>query len=142
MEEPNRICPKCKQEKLAKVFSKDYRHNPPKRRGPCNTCCNIANLISREKNREQYNKKARERRNARKLRAISYKGGCCARCGGVFHTAAFDFHHLDPNEKEVDPGLMMGATDEVLFKELDKCILLCSNCHRELHYEESNPSTS
>lgn len=55
-------------------------------------------------------------------------------CGGVFHHSAFDFHHIDPTTKEKDPGLMMTHSDEVLFKELDKCILLCANCHRIRHY--------
>lgn len=131
-------CTRCNLKKPINRFIKDYRYDPPRLRGQCLDCANKANLVSREKNREQYNRKSRERRNARKQRAIAYKGGHCAACGGVFHTAAFDFHHLDPKEKDIDPGLLMGASDEVLFKELDKCILLCSNCHRELHYEETN----
>ena len=133
-----KICSKCNQEKSTTRFAKDYRVDPPRFRGVCLDCVNKSNIISRSKNRDVYNKKAREKRNARKQRAILYKGGKCAACGGVFHTAAFDFHHLDPKEKDIDPGLLMGASDETLFKELDKCILLCSNCHRELHYEETN----
>lgn len=57
-------------------------------------------------------------------------------CNKEFHVAAFDFHHKNPDEKEIDPGLLMQQKDEVLFKELDKCMLLCANCHRILHYEE------
>jgi len=109
----------------------------PNIRSWCKSCTNERNTKYRKENREYYNQQARQRRNERKQRAIEYKGGICEHCGGTFHTAAFDFHHLDPNEKDKDPGLMMGLTDENLFKELDKCILLCANCHRIHHFKET-----
>ena len=133
-----KTCAGCNELKVITAFGLDHRSSTPKRRARCNSCANKANLTSRNKNRPQYNKKARDRRNSRKLRAIEYKGGKCSVCGSVVHTAAFDFHHIDPEEKDTDPGLMMGLTDEKLFCELDKCILICSNCHRILHYEETN----
>lgn len=58
------------------------------------------------------------------------------KCGGTFHFSAFDFHHRDRETKDKDPGLMMGLKDEKLFAELDKCDLLCANCHRIHHFHE------
>lgn len=100
----------------------------------CRKCNKEKQLQYRQKNQIKYNKLARTRRHERKIRAIAYKGGKCADCSNAVHPAAFDFHHIDPSQKDTDPGLMMGCTDEKLFAELDKCLLLCSNCHRIRHF--------
>ena len=70
----------------------------------------------------------------RKKEAVSYKGGCCTRCGYNKSLAALEFHHLDPEEKEFTWNKMRLVSEDKLKKELDKCILLCANCHREEHY--------
>lgn len=78
-------------------------------------------------------------KNQRKLEFCIYKGGCCSECGFVATKdtiAAFDFHHLDPSEKEYTPSDMLMLRKDKVFKELDKCILLCSNCHRILHHRQ------
>ena len=66
--------------------------------------------------------------------AIEYKGGKCVKCGYNKCNAALDFHHLDPTQKEFNLG-SHGHTRswERMKVELDKCILLCANCHREIH---------
>ena len=62
-------------------------------------------------------------------------GNKCSKCGYDKCTAALEFHHLDPTAKE---GGIIGTTAslEKQRAEAAKCILLCSNCHRELHYED------
>lgn len=62
----------------------------------------------------------------------------CTSCG-YSHTihAPFDWHHLDTTKKEYGISSMVRHTKDKLFKELDKCILLCSNCHRILHNEKN-----
>lgn len=70
-----------------------------------------------------------------KENAVLYKGGKCERCGYNKCIDAFDLHHNNPSEKEFDWRSMRRKSKEILYKELDKCSLLCSNCHRELHYE-------
>ena len=59
-------------------------------------------------------------------------GNCCSRCGYDKCTAALEFHHLDPNAKE---GGIIGSTASLAKQqeEAKKCILVCANCHRELH---------
>ena len=76
-----------------------------------------------------------QRQRELKLKAIDYLGSKCIRCGysGVY--AVFDFHHRDPTEKEFSWGSKRTSNWESLKKELDKCDLLCSNCHREVHDE-------
>lgn len=51
----------------------------------------------------------------------------------VSHVAALEFHHTNPNEKEVDPSKMYYESWEKAQIEIDKCDLLCSNCHMEIH---------
>jgi hypothetical protein len=66
--------------------------------------------------------------------AIIYKGSSCLICGYNRFIGALDFHHLDPAEK--DFGLSTkGITRAwaLVKQELDKTVLLCSNCHREVH---------
>ena len=75
------------------------------------------------------------RAKARKL--LEYKGGKCERCGYDKCSAALDFHHLDPKQKRFNISSSMTRRMGELIAEVDKCILICSNCHRELHYNES-----
>lgn len=77
-------------------------------------------------------------RRKRKNDAVLYKGGACSKCGYNKSNAALVFHHENPEEKQfsiANKGRIRPW--EELKKELDKCILLCHNCHAELHEEES-----
>lgn len=67
-----------------------------------------------------------------KLKAVEYKGGKCIVCGYNKSIRALQFHHLDPSQKNFG---ISGTTKsfEKLKPELDKCVLLCSNCHAEVH---------
>jgi len=70
-----------------------------------------------------------------KLEAIRYKGGKCQKCGYDKCYAAFDFHHRDPNIKEYAWNDLKKRSRKTIFEELDKCDLLCANCHRETHVD-------
>lgn len=69
----------------------------------------------------------------RKVKAIEYKGGKCADCNTEYPREVYDFHHLDPSEKDVDWGRLRLRSWDSIVKELDKCVLLCANCHRIRH---------
>lgn len=71
-----------------------------------------------------------------KLKAVEYKGGKCERCGYSTNISALEFHHLDPSEKDFGISSTKHSWEETK-RELDKCILVCSNCHREIHNPES-----
>ena len=75
-------------------------------------------------------------RQKRKKELVEYKGGMCEICGYNKCVEAFDFHHKDPNTKEfgiANSGVC--RTFEAQRLEVDKCLLLCANCHREIHKE-------
>ena len=76
------------------------------------------------------------RRNS-KIRMVESMGGCCQICGYNKSLNALEFHHIDPKEKEMGLGGIRGniVKWEKIASELRKCILLCSNCHREVHDE-------
>ena len=77
------------------------------------------------------------RREKIKELAVEYKGGKCEKCGYDKCIDALEFHHLEPSEKDFslsEKGYTRSR--EKVKKELDKCILVCANCHRELHYKE------
>ena len=74
---------------------------------------------------------ASQKRLELKRRAIEYKGGKCVICGYNKCEAALTFHHINPQEK--DFTISNKTTWEGIVLELDKCDLLCTNCHAEVH---------
>ncbi len=79
-------------------------------------------------------KSGAENRKIIKKWALEYKGEKCCICGYNKCIEALDFHHIDPKEKDFilsDRNLILDWNE--IKKELDKCILVCSNCHREIH---------
>lgn len=67
-----------------------------------------------------------------KLSFLEYKGGArCIKCGYDKYIGALDFHHVDPASKEIRiPDVTV--LDDRMKAELDKCVVLCANCHREV----------
>ena len=63
---------------------------------------------------------------------VDAMGGCCQKCKGVFSLEAYDFHHT--GKKESDPSHIIGnASIQKIAEEIEKCVLLCANCHRTEH---------
>jgi len=64
---------------------------------------------------------------------VAEAGGKCALCGYARHSAALQFHHLDPATKSFGLGVRgITRSIEKLRAEAAKCMLLCANCHAEL----------
>ena len=68
-----------------------------------------------------------------KTLAVKYKGGECVCCRYKKSLSALEFHHLDPSQKDFEVGGKRKMNFEKLKVELDKCILVCANCHAEIH---------
>lgn len=71
-----------------------------------------------------------------KEHAIKYLGGECIKCGYNKCNAALDFHHRNEEDKSFIISNFKSTNYEKLEKELDKCDLVCANCHRELHFNK------
>lgn len=87
------------------------------------------------RDRAQYNIQAvSKRRKKLKSMAIEYKGGKCIICGYKKFVGALDFHHIDGKSKSFDLSTKgLTRSWEKTKAEIDKCILVCANCHREIH---------
>ena len=73
-----------------------------------------------------------------KERAVEYKGSKCVKCGYDKCIRALEFHHIDPNQKDFHLSAYKVLSWDKIKIELDKCILVCSNCHKEIHFEIDN----
>lgn len=123
-----KICSKCKQEKPLSDFHKD-------RLRKCGYRCQCKDCIKKwqKENRIKLHSYLRQNRRSFKQKYVDYKGGKCSICGYNKCTSALEFHHINPQEKEL--SFRNTIRDWVKAKkELDKCICVCANCHRELHY--------
>jgi len=117
------------QEKTRRWAREHYHRNKDK--------CKARHASWYAKNKEYALEKQRIKKRERKLWAIEYLGGCCNRCGNTYHPSIYEFHHIDPTTKDRDPSKMMQLSKQKLQDELDKCILLCANCHRLEHHQEN-----
>tara|TARA_R110002153_G_scaffold149734_1_gene301298 strand:- start:860 stop:1390 length:531 start_codon:yes stop_codon:yes gene_type:complete len=113
-----KICSKCKKDKPNSEFwkrnNRDYQFH-----SMCKDC-NLKDKLSRQRTFKQ--------------ECVDYKGGGCQCCGYNKCNNALDFHHIDPKTKKfgIAKQRRTKVTEEIK-EELDKCALVCSNCHREIH---------
>ena len=77
------------------------------------------------------NKRGREKQYKKEL--IALLGGKCQICGYNKCDNAFDFHHIHKDKTQTINRLLKGYSKQKLLKEAKKCILVCANCHREIH---------
>lgn len=111
------ICIDCNREKV--------KHKG----GRCHECCKII-----------WNKTTKTKAHKFKAQLVALAGGCCKVCGYKNNYAALEFHHRDPSEKKFELAQIKHAQiSNKLLEELNKCDLLCSNCHRKAHQQSSLP---
>ena len=68
-----------------------------------------------------------------KSQLVNLKGGCCQICGYNKCNRNLHFHHVDQNTKEFSVGRYFSRRLQKVIEELNKCVLLCANCHGEVH---------
>jgi hypothetical protein len=91
-----------------------------------------------EKNKAHYIAKAAERRKKYQQAWTEYKSKLSCQHCGENHPATFDFHHVTRGPENVKIfQLIKNGSYKKVYEELKKCIVLCANCHRKLHYEEA-----
>lgn len=119
MDQTHKQCPRCQQtlqvEEFYLVKSKDRGMKYSSYCKPCTI-----------------NQATYRQRKLKEL-CVEYKGGCCKSCGYSKYLGALEFHHLDPTQKDfaLSHAKAWKFNDRIK-KELDKCVLLCSNCHKEV----------
>ena len=138
-----KICYKCNADKPMSEFifknrSKGIYHES------CKECWKEIRKQCYQKNKKVTTD--RNQKNTKKNRDwyVDYKSTLkCSNCPEN-HPACLEFHHLDPKTKEISVSVLTGRTYSIekIKREMRKCIVLCSNCHRKYHYslKESSPS--
>ena len=114
-----KFCPKCESDKSINDF---YSKTKTQLQPYCKTC---------------FNKYCSERWINKKIESIIYLGSKCNDCTVSYPTfpyVVFDFHHLNPKEKDFNWDKLKLQSAETIFEELNKCVLLCANCHRLRHH--------
>ena len=114
-----KICSKCKIEKPLSDYHKNGfdRSGNQKFRGYCKECA----------------KQIEAARYKAKQSFVNSQKKVCEKCGED-REYVLDYHHRNPLEKEFTIGSTSTRTQESLQKEIDKCVVLCANCHRAFHY--------
>lgn len=155
-----KICLKCNSNEIPNFLVVDSRRHNLQNRKYCLTCspfkrhntsqlhCQVlegqkpfkryhemSTEEKKEYNQKTYNSQKTKRLELKK-QLVCKKGGKCERCGYCKNLAALTFHHLDPSIKlfEIDARSLISKSLETILKEVDKCQLLCANCHQEIHH--------
>jgi len=137
------------EEKLQ--YNREYMRKLTESRRHSGRCLNCGELAREGKTQCQKCADFNSRRliNLRKeykSRAVAYLGGKCVDCGLTSeYMSVYDFHHLGNSAKESTIARLMSSQKrwEPIKNELDKCILLCANCHRIRHeVEDGNAQRS
>jgi hypothetical protein len=123
-------CIDCKDNKELNEFPFDKSRN--RYLSVCKPCTAIRTENYRQNNKDKWKKQSKIHSEKRKNVINEWKMKGCIKCGDKRHYV-IDAHHLDPSEKEFSIGTSIRGLN-ITKKELEKCIPLCSNCHRELHY--------
>lgn len=134
-----KFCKKCKETKPVSDFSIYKNHRIY---SYCKKCEKEDNHINQAKFQTRNKARSAQISRIRKYKVkecgVKYLGGRCVQCGYNEYLCSLDFHHKDPSKKDFEISGKSNFNNK-LKKELDKCVLLCKNCHQVLHYKERNP---
>lgn len=130
-----KICSRCKTEKPLTSYSR----NKSKKDGHQTFCkeCNRTLCATKYATCELHRRRIKDlndkmyKGNLDFVRRVKRRYGCCFCLER--EPVALDFHHLDPNTKEGGINKLSKYSRAVVKRELRKCILVCSNCHRKIH---------
>jgi hypothetical protein len=132
-----KICKDCGKEKLCSWQSSFTQTGKPEYRARCDEC--FKKYLHKIRTTDKYRKLRNKRRKIDLLKKkkimVDYLGGKCSKCGYNKSLSALTFHHRNPKEKEYELGHIKDNNWQRVKKELDKCDLVCFNCHMEIHEE-------
>ena len=128
-----KCCSQCKQEKDLSEYRRD-RSTKSGYTGYCKVCARRmqkSTYMSTYGDKVKVQNKANRQRNADKIK--EYKSTHpCVKCGET-DVACLEFHHSDPTAKEFTIGNSLQRSWPKLIAEIEKCIVVCSNCHKKHH---------
>lgn len=124
-------CGKCEERKDPSEF---HWRNKSKgtRASTCKECRKRIHKQHYEENREAYLEQALRRKRENKAKIDRLRDVPCAECGKRYPVVCMDFDHKDPSTKsgEIADMLGRGCSFKTILEEIEKCEVVCSNCHR------------
>jgi hypothetical protein len=132
MSSPIKKCSDCTLDKELDQFTYDKSRN--RHMTICRPCMAIRTEKYRQKNKDKW--RVASKKSTAKWKAVvdEWKSQGCVNCGED-RIHLIDAHHIDPSKKSFSIGKTMRGV-KITKLELSKCIQLCSNCHRDFHYQE------
>lgn len=128
-----KLCSRCNQ---SKEFSEYYKraNAADGLQSSCKTCMAESYKRSRNAKLDHYKEVQKTRNVANTARFKEWKEQQKCLCCGESETCCLDLHHLDPSEKEAELSNVASYWNwERMQAEIDKCVVVCSNCHRKIH---------
>lgn len=130
-----KTCSVCKKEKPVEDFAWRDKESNLKHYN-CRDCQVSMNRSHYLENKEKALEDSKSSKLRRRKKMWDLKATLkCSQCEEK-HPACLEFHHLDPSIKENDISSLLYTKWEDVEKEIGKCIIVCSNCHRKIHHEE------
>lgn len=102
--------------------------------GTCRRCNRVRINKWYKDNRKRRQEEANIRNQKRKTDLVNKFGNKCFDCKRTFPLCVYDFHHLDNSTKDMNPSKALTMKVERMNEELEKCVMLCANCHRIRHF--------
>lgn len=125
-------CRKCKLVQSIDNFA-SHPKRKDNRQSICRNCHSTYSKAHYEKNKRQYIDRAAERKKRHRREWVVFKATLkCVKCGEN-HPSCLDFHHKDIKSFNISNAVGRLPYEEIM-KELEKCEVLCANCHRKLHW--------
>lgn len=129
-----KTCPKCGDEKSEEDFN--WKIVGVRRQSYCRKCSNGSSKEHYISNAASY--RARNKRRVAEVKELvdaKKRDTPCADCGEFFHPCAMDFDHLHGKRFDIGSAARLGYSNEEILKEIEKCEIVCSNCHRVRTYK-------
>lgn len=131
------------QEKVCRVCQNlkpltEFYPNKSCKFGVVGTCkiCYVPRIKKWYADNRSVRQNAQNNRNqSRKQQAVDYFGNKCKDCEQSYPNYVYQFHHLDPSQKDVNPSYAMSSPTK-MWTELAKCVMLCANCHMIRHHRK------
>lgn len=123
MGKTTKICTKCRREKVIGEFGNPYFRVSNQKYYDQTICLECRRTKARNKARQVKRVIVHEFQNK------------CFDCGKEYPDCVFDFHHVDGGTKDTEVSRLKMSDIHLLQNELNKCVMLCANCHRIRHWK-------